>query len=48
MTATSHIPSVLQRIVATKHEEVATAKEAMPLADLKSQAMGHEFACRLT
>ncbi|MDO5768694.1 MAG: indole-3-glycerol phosphate synthase TrpC [Psychrobacter sp.] len=38
MTATSHIPSVLQRIVATKHEEVATAKAAMPLADLKSQA----------
>lgn len=32
------IPSVLQRIVATKHEEVAVAKQQTSLDDLKSQA----------
>lgn len=31
------IPSVLQRIVATKHEEVATARAALSLEALKSQ-----------
>jgi indole-3-glycerol phosphate synthase len=38
MTTTSEIPSVLQRIVATKHEEVAAAQELLPLAELQAQA----------
>jgi indole-3-glycerol phosphate synthase len=38
MTTTSEIPSVLQRIVATKHEEVAAAQALLPLADLQAQA----------
>lgn len=38
MTTTSEIPSVLQRIVATKHEEVAAAQALLPLTDLQAQA----------
>ncbi|CAM4063289.1 indole-3-glycerol phosphate synthase TrpC [Psychrobacter arenosus] len=38
MTTTSEIPSVLQRIVATKHEEVAAAQAVLSLADLQAQA----------
>lgn len=38
MTTTSEIPSVLQRIVATKHEEVAAAQAVLSLADLQTQA----------
>ncbi|MGE6246724.1 indole-3-glycerol phosphate synthase TrpC [Psychrobacter proteolyticus] len=38
MTTThSDIPSVLQRIVATKVEEVKAARESLPLEDLKAQ-----------
>lgn len=38
MTSSAPIPSVLQRIVATKHEEVAKASAELPLATLKQQA----------
>lgn len=38
MTTTPEIPSVLQRIVATKHEEVAAAQALLPLAELQAQA----------
>lgn len=31
------IPSVLQRIVATKHHEIATARAALPLAELQAK-----------
>lgn len=41
MTTTTQIPSVLQRIVATKREEVAAAKAALPLADIQAQAQSH-------
>lgn len=34
-TVGSHIPSVLQRIVATKHEEVAAARNLLSLEDLQ-------------
>ena len=37
MTLNTDIPSVLQRIVATKIEEVAAAKQTQPLAVLKAQ-----------
>ena len=36
-TSRSDIPSVLQRIVATKHDEVATARNKLSLEELKSQ-----------
>ena len=36
-TSRSDIPSVLQRIVATKHDEVATARNELSLEELKSQ-----------
>ena len=36
-TLNTDIPSVLQRIVATKHEEVAAARQALSLENLKSQ-----------
>ena len=38
MTPTPEIPSVLQRIVATKHQEVAAAQADLSLADLQAQA----------
>lgn len=34
-TVGSHIPSVLQRIVATKHDEVAAARNLLSLEDLQ-------------
>lgn len=46
MTSTSQIPSVLQRIVATKHEEVAKASATVPLAALKQQAERQHSPCR--
>jgi indole-3-glycerol phosphate synthase len=38
MTTSPEIPSVLQRIVATKHEEVAAAQAVLSLAELQAQA----------
>jgi len=38
MITSPEIPSVLQRIVATKHEEVAAAQAVLSLADLQAQA----------
>ena len=46
MTTTSQIPSVLQRIVATKHEEVAKASAKVPLAKIKQQAERQHSPCR--
>ncbi|WP_350557735.1 indole-3-glycerol phosphate synthase TrpC [Psychrobacter sp. CAL346-MNA-CIBAN-0220] len=37
MTTTAHIPSVLQRIVATKRDEVKAARDLLALADLQAQ-----------
>ena len=36
-TAQANIPSVLQRIVATKHDEVAAARKVLSLEDLQAQ-----------
>lgn len=46
MTATANIPSVLQRIVATKHKEVSAAQAALPLAEIRAQAQSIKSPCR--
>jgi indole-3-glycerol phosphate synthase len=42
----TNIPSVLQRIVATKRDEVTAARESLPLADLQAQVTADKRARR--